>query len=716
MPSDMTLLPHGLGARVRTTLALCLVSLAALVQSMAQSIPEKRIPRQQSPQTAAIQGWVRDEQGRGIPGVKVMLRKISGAEALRSATDASGIFRLLDLKPAEYEVVCEAGGWESYRSVPLRVSAGEVAMVAVTLRASSGTGAPSAPWRGVGPAPSTPPEMAGAYRELPRADAAPAAVQPEPQPSDRDLYVQTPDRWDINMPEWRRYEKRGEFPYVQSHWWDPFNRRKLKGDSPLFGQQTFFDFTASSNTFFDARRVPVPSDISTANPGSFGFFGKGEQIFLSQTFRFSFDLFHGDAAYRPVDWRIRITPAVNVNYLHTEENGIVNVDVAKGTDRTDAHLGLQEAFFEYKLRDLSPNYDFVSVRAGIQQFSSDFRGFLFVEEQPGVRIFGNLKSNRIEYNLAYFDLLEKDTNSLLNRLRRRDQQVMIANTYIQDFIWKGYTTQFSFHYDKDNASVHYDENGFLVRPAAIGTVVADNMLRPHNLRAYYLGWTSNGHIGRINVSHAFYQALGHDDFNTIAGKRVDINAQMAALELSLDKDWIRFRTSFFYASGDGDPRDGTARGFDAIADSPAFAGGIFSFWNKEDIRLTSTKIELTSQDSLLPSLRSSKFEGQANFVNPGLLLWNVGADFDLKPKLQTFANANFLRFAHTQPLELLLFQQPVHAGIGGDYSVGVRYRPPLTDNMIVTSGISALTPWQGFREIYTGQVLFSVFANVKLKF
>ena len=710
----MILLPHRLGARGQLVVALFLTCFAG--GASAQIVPEKRIPRQQLPQTAAIQGWVRDEGGHGIPGVQVTLKKISGAEALRSVTDASGIFRLLDLKPSEYEVLCEAGGWESYRSVPLRVNAGDVAMVAITLHASPGTGAPGVPWRGVGPAPSAPPEMAGAYRELPRADAAPAPVQPEPQPSDRDLYVQTPDRWDIEMPQWRRYEKRGEFPYTESHWWDPFNRRKLKGDYPILGQRTFFDFTASSNTFFDARRVPVPSDVSAANPGSSGFFGKGEQIFLSQTFRFSFDLFHGDAAYRPVDWRVRITPAVNLNYLHAEENGIVNIDVRKGTDRTDAHLGLQEAFFEYKLRDLSPNYDFVSIRAGIQQFNSDFRGFLFVDEQPGVRIFGNLRSNRIQYNLAYFDLLEKDTNSLLNRFRRRDQQVVIANTYIQDFIWKGYTTQFSFHYDKDNASVHYDENGFLMRPAAIGTVVANGALRPHNVRAYYLGWTSNGHIGRINVNHALYQALGHDDFSTIAGKRVDINAQMAALELSLDKDWIRFRGSFFYASGDGNPRDSTARGFDAIEDSPAFAGGIFSFWNKEDIRLTSTKIELTSQDSLLPSLRSSKFEGQANFVNPGLFLWNVGVDFDLKPKLQTFANVNFLRFAHTQPLELLLFQRPVHAGIGGDYSVGMRYRPPLTDNMIITSGISALTPWQGFRDIYTGQTLFALFANVKLKF
>ena len=99
--------------------------------------------------------------------------------------------------------------------------------------------------------------------------------------------------------------------------------------------------------------------------------------------------------------------------------------------------------------------------------------------------------------------------------------------------------------------------------------------RPHNIRAYYLGWTGNGHIGRINVSNAFYQALGHDDFNTIAGRRVDINAQMGALELSVDKDWVRYRASFFYASGDSSNRsgasrtDGTARGFDSIVDEHA---------------------------------------------------------------------------------------------------------------------------------------------------
>ncbi len=106
--------------------------------------------------------------------------------------------------------------------------------------------------------------------------------------------------------------------------------------------------------------------------------------------------------------------------------------------------------------------------------------------------------------------------------------------------------------------MHFDDNGFLVRPAPVGAVV-NGTIRTHHIQAYYLGWTSNGHIGWLNVSHAFYQALGHDDFNTIAGRRVDINARMGALELSVDHDWARYRASFFYSSGDSSNRSGASR-------------------------------------------------------------------------------------------------------------------------------------------------------------
>jgi hypothetical protein len=197
---------------------------------------------------------------------------------------------------------------------------------------------------------------------------------------------------------------------------------------------------------------------------------------------------------------------------------------------------------------------------------------------------------------------------------------------------------------------------------------------------------------------------------------VGINAQMAALELSLDKDWLRYRLSFFYASGDKDPRDGSARGFDTIFDNPNFAGGFFSLWDREGIRLTSTGVALVSPDSLVPDLRTSKTEGQANFVNPGLFLYNGGVDIDITPKLRGFVNLNMLRFARTDPLELLLFQSNIHAGIGADSGIGFAYRPPLSENIVITGGIDALVPFQGLRDISTNRVLLAVFTNVRFKF
>ena len=108
-----------------------------------------------------------------------------------------------------------------------------------------------------------------------------------------------------------------------------------------------------------------------------------------------------------------------------------------------------------------------------------------------------------------------------------------------------------------------------------------------------------------------------------------------------------------------------------IFDNSNFAGGFFSFWYREGIRLTSTGVGLSEGEGLLPSLRSSKFEGQANFVNPGLLLYNAGADVDITPKLRGFVNLNLIRFVHTQPLELLLFQNNIHTGVGADSGIGL---------------------------------------------
>jgi Carboxypeptidase regulatory-like domain len=651
---------------------------------------------------AALLGKAENPDGKLLVGVRVVLTAAEDGKKIDRQSAADGIFRVPDITPGKYRVTFELSSFATLTQDNVVFNPGEALMIAVKLYPIG-----SRPATGEHPSPEN-----ADYRELTRRpveEMREELFSPEVFP-DTKVMSQEPDRWDTSMPEWRRYTREGEFPYTSGHWWDPYDQNRLKGDKPIFGQSTFFKFTGTSTTALDVRRLFVPSGVSAANPGSSQFFGRGGQALAQETVRLSFDLFHGDTSFKPVDWQVRITPAFNINQLWTRERGIVNIDVREGTARTDGHIAFQEAFVEKKIADLGPNYDFISIRAGIQQFNSDFRGLLFTQEQPGVRIFGNLHSNRLQYNAAYFFFLEKNTNSGLNTFNSRHQQVLVANLYVQDFLTKGYTTQFSYHYNKDDASVHFDDNGFLVRPAPIGSVL------PHNVRAHYLGWTGNGHIKWLNISHAIYQALGHDDLNPIAGRRTDINAQMAALELSVDRDWYRLRASGLFASGDANPRGHVARGFDAISEAQNFAGGIFSFFNREGIRLTGTGVGLVAPDSFLPNLRSSKDEGQANFVNPGIFLVNAGADFKITPKIQAVANVNYMRFNHTQPLELLLFQPRIDSSIGFDYSLGLVYRPPLSENMVVTGGLAALTPGTGLREIYTSKTLFSSFATVRFVF
>lgn len=711
--------PRGKGALV----------LASIPRGTSRRAAQQRITQQQSKpvQTGAIEGVVSSPDGKGVGAAKITLHNLATGQIIEKTTTGDGVFRLIDLPAGSYELRIHADDYEDYAEPKIQLAATQVLDRLIHLKPTVTSQAnlkhiPEVPQVTVpeAPAPEVPTPTSPTYPGVLSTVGLglPSLPPPAPPlPPADEVFHPEPDRWNVAMPDWDRYGVGGERPYVNSRRFDPYDRNKWKGDYPIIGNQIFFDFTGESDTFVDGRRLPTPSDVSSARPGSSEFFGKGDQFFLDQVFAFTFDLFHGDTSFRPADWRIRVTPVLSLNFLDVQELGIVNIDVAKGTTRFDSHLGLQEAFGEVKLADLSPNFDFVSVRAGIQQFNADFRGFLFVDNQPGVRFFGNYDNNRWQYNLAYFNFLEKNTNSDLNSLALRHQQLIAANVFRQDFLFPGYTAQFSVDYNIDQASVHYDDNGFLVRPAPIGGVVSNGKIQAHSIHAVYLGWAGDGHIGRINVTNQFYQAFGNDSFNPIAQRPVTINSQFGAIELSVDKDWARFKVSSLYASGSsGAQKSGRATGFDSIDESPEFMGGIFSLWNREGIRLTGTGVQLTPENSILPDLRSNKFEGQSNFVNPGIFLVNSGATFDITPKLRSFINVSYLQFIRTEPLELLLFQENIHRSIGYDYNIGFRYRPPLTENIVLTAGAAGLTPGDGLHDIFGGRTLFSLFADVRFQF
>jgi hypothetical protein len=679
--------------------------------------------------SGTITGVVRNATGTQIGGVIVQATNqvTSRSHRLRTNRDGSYTFRLsagaysISVAPphvAKFEKDKPYGGFSLPKGDVLEnvlVAAGEETKIDFVVDDLK----PATP----GELPLQPPGHAGKE-----------SVPSEPQTSpDR---RESRDRWRIGFPEYDRYGDRGargrDIPFKKGRWWDPYDQSILKGDYPIIGNKTFFVLSATDTSSIELRRVPTSSGVSADDPQSAEFFGQPEQLAINHTVQVSLELFHGDTAFRPRDWAIKISPTFSVpNYLNARENGVVNIDVRRGTNRTDTHISLEEAFGEVKLSDLSENFDFVSVRAGIQPFVSDFRGFIFSDNNLGARLFGSFRNNRYQYNATYFSMLEKDTNSGLNRFDTRHQNVYIANLFRQDFVRKGYTIQGSIHFNDDRASLKYDRNGFLVRPAQIGDV------RPHSIKVGYLGFSGDGHLGRLNLTHSYFFALGRDDRNPIAGRSVRIKSNMAAVEASVDKDYLRFKGSFFWAQGDTNPTDSRATGFDAIFDDPNFVGGQFSFWNRNGIRLTQTGVGLVQPNSILPSLRSSKTQGQANFVNPGIFIYNAGVDVEVTQRLKAVFNVNYLRFHRTESLEYVLFQNRIRHDIGWDYSLGIAYRPFLINNVTMTFGASTLQTGRGFRDIFTDRPrncppnvgdfcepsvinpdkpLYSLFAQLKLVF
>ncbi|MGH9944982.1 MAG: carboxypeptidase-like regulatory domain-containing protein, partial [Pyrinomonadaceae bacterium] len=642
--------------------------------------------------SARLSGVVRNSAKTPIAGVTVTAVNQVTTERERTKTDSSGRYSF-KLDAGAYRVMVEAADALPFDQENVIVEGGadktfDIELKPMTPEAAKGNG--NGAVAAIDP-------TAG---EAPLVYEGPESVESRPPTNSRIREVR--DRWRINFPEYDRYGDGSasgrDIPFRRGHWYNPYDASVLKGDLPIFGNKVFMVLSAFSKTLVQQQRTPIPSNVASARPGSAEFFGEPEVFATANVLQVTFEMFHGDTTFRPRNWAIKISPTFSLpNYVDARETGIINVDPRRGTNRADTHFSLEDAFAEVKFEDTNANFDFISARVGIQPFVSDFRGFLYTDSNLGARLFGAIDNNRYQFNAAFFSQLEKDTNSGLNRFDTRRQEVYIANIFRQDFIEKGFTGQLLFAFNHDRDTIEFDRNGFQVRPALIG----DN--RPHSIKVGYVGFSTDGHIKRINLTSSYFLALGRDTLNPIAGKPTNVRAQMAAAEASIDFDYVRYKTSFFFASGDKDPTDSQATGFDGIIDDPNFAGGQFSYWNRTGIPLTQTAVGLTQPLSLLPNLRSSKTQGQANFVNPGIFIYNIGADVEVTQKIKTIFNVNYLRFHRTESLEYLLFQNAIRKEIGYDLSVGVVYRPLLINNIQFTFGASTMFTGRGFRDIFTNR-------------
>jgi hypothetical protein len=542
------------------------------------------------------------------------------------------------------------------------------------------------------------------------------APPPEAFPTDQ---IPVPDRW-------RLAETLG---LVKPRWFDPYNQNTFKGDRPLdpdkwpliTGNDWFFAANLVSDTVIEPRTFPIPVGVQTTQrPGSLDVFGKDASYVISQTFIAGAALIKGSTAFMPPHIEYRVTLALNVSYADVPERRVLFVEPSKPSHRLDHFLGVQEAFVDYHLRNVSERYDFDSIRVGIQPFQADFRGFLFNDQQLGIRLFGNRDNNRFQYNLAAFWRLEKDTNSGLNAVLQspRKDWLVIANVYRQDFLIPALTSQvtLAWNINREADDVEIDDNGFPVRPALLGT------LRGREYDVFYLGYNADGRIGRINLTASAYAALGEDRNSFFTDRKADIRAFFGAAELSYDKDWMRFRLSGAWASGDSDPFDDTEGGYDAVFENPIFAGADTSYWIRQSIPFAGggRAISLIGRNGLLNSLRSSKEQGQSNFNNPGLMLVGAGADFDLTPELRVSGNANHLWFENTATLQALRVEGSIPKAIGWDLSAAAIWRPKATQNIVFRLSAATLIAGSGFRDLFDNNdgrsAYVSVLANAILSY
>ena len=475
----------------------------------------------------------------------------------------------------------------------------------------------------------------------------------------------------------------------------------LKGDRPLldrplFGGNWFFDGTATSNTLLESRRIPVSAVAGTP------FLSPREQQFDSQTTSIDAVLYRGDTIFAPPDFQFRFTPIFNYSATHTD-----------GEQVSSNTFGAQALFIETHLRDVSSNYDFDSLRVGIQAVNSDFRGFVLSDQPVGIRLFGTRDNDIYQYNIGWFRPLPKNA-------ARQDEfgaglpanDILLANLYIQDLFRPGLTSEILFMYDRNRAP---GTEIVASAQADNGTAMFVDGAR-HNYDVGYFGYSVDGHLGKWNLTGSLYEVLGLEEASEFGQSHTRVEANFAAVELSRDFDWIRLRASGLYASGDSDPFDKSAHGFDGISQSALFAGADSSFFIHQQLPLVLDQLNLKVRDSLFPDLRSTAAPGESNYENPGLRLVGLGADFDFSPAVRLSFDANHLWFDQTATLNAILGQRLAGRNIGTDLSFDLFYRPLDSQNVILRLTAARLLAARDTQPLTGGDAPFSAFFNLILTY
>jgi hypothetical protein len=471
----------------------------------------------------------------------------------------------------------------------------------------------------------------------------------------------------------------------------------LKGDWPVLGGDEFLSLNAASGSLLEGRRiasavagVPDAAGQRTATTG---------ELFFNESLSLDAVFYRGDTVFRPPDWQWRFNTVVSRSSVHADGH----------TD--DANTAAVQALsFEKHLRDVSVHDDFDSMRVGVQTLTSDFRGFLLSDQPLAVRLFGTRDNNVYQYNVALIRSLRKNTVSLNDvSLDLPHNDALLANLYRQDFPRAGITSEFVAVYNRNREPGKQEVLG------ADGAPNAPPVRTRHDYDVAYFGYGIDGHYGWLNATAMTYGLLGRERQSTFADAPSRLQAWFAATELSVDSDSRRWRLSLLHSSGDTDPHDRLATGFDGLTANPVFAGTDSSFFIHQQLALAGGGFNLKGRNALLPTLNPTDSGGQANFSNPGLDLVGLGLDLDVAPRWRISIDANQLWLDQTAVLADLMMR-PVPRNFGAELAMNAFWRPFANQNLILRMSNSLLKRGPGYRALYDGGTPYSSFIFLTLSY
>ena len=460
----------------------------------------------------------------------------------------------------------------------------------------------------------------------------------------------------------------------------------------------------------EPRTFPIPVGVQTTEqPGSNDVFGKQSTASSSsQTFIAGVALIKGNTAFMPPHIEYRLTLALNVNYVDV---GRAARAVRRAVARAPTASTMRSASRKPSSTIISATSPTASISTPSGSASSrssfDFRGFLFHDQQLGVRLFGNRDNNRFQYNLAAIWRLEKDTNSRPQRhhsRRPRDDWIVHANLFRQDFPFVGLTSQASLTYNinRERGEIEVDDNGFPVRPALIGN------LRARNYDVVYLGYNADGRIGRVNLTASAYAAARLGPEQRLHRPRTRaIQSFFVAAEPSyrLRLDPLprrrpvreRRRRSVSTISSAASTRSSRTRS--SPAPTPATGSARPS-------PSPAAAAPSRSTAATASSTRCARRRSRASPTSPiPARCCSASAPISTSPRsLRLSANVNHLWFHQTEMLRGAAHRRARSAATSaGTSRAAAIWRPQATQNLVFRLSGAVLQPGTGFRDLFANE-------------